>query len=85
MVPLHERRKPGTTLQGVAPDVTGTTLPSLFSFWDDPPPYSQRNRPTECHSQSATDVPSHPRKYIDYLSDPNAPFVSKEGAFAMYA
>ncbi|KAH3706612.1 hypothetical protein DPMN_066000 [Dreissena polymorpha] len=46
-------------------------------------PYSPRNRPTECHSQSATDVPSHPRKYIDYLSDPNAPFVSKEGAFAM--
>ncbi|KAH3886298.1 hypothetical protein DPMN_010301 [Dreissena polymorpha] len=46
-------------------------------------PYSQRNRPTEWHSQSATDVPSHPRKYIDYLSDPNAPFVSKEGAFAM--
>ncbi|KAH3844601.1 hypothetical protein DPMN_086860 [Dreissena polymorpha] len=29
--------KPGTSLQGgVAPDVTGTTLPSLFSFWDDP-------------------------------------------------
>ncbi|KAH3821468.1 hypothetical protein DPMN_123232 [Dreissena polymorpha] len=26
MVPAHERRKPGTTLQGgVAPDVTGTT------------------------------------------------------------
>ncbi|KAH3809024.1 hypothetical protein DPMN_137387 [Dreissena polymorpha] len=46
-------------------------------------PYSQRNRPTECHSQSATDVPSHPRKYIDYLSDPNVSFVSKEGAFAM--
>ncbi|KAH3812827.1 hypothetical protein DPMN_141268 [Dreissena polymorpha] len=46
-------------------------------------PYSQRNRPTECHSQSATDVPSHPRKYIDYLSYPSAPFVSKEGAFAM--
>ncbi|KAH3772617.1 hypothetical protein DPMN_173958 [Dreissena polymorpha] len=37
MVPSHERRKPGTTLQGdVAPDVTGTTLPSLFSFRDDP-------------------------------------------------
>ncbi|KAH3834914.1 hypothetical protein DPMN_108247 [Dreissena polymorpha] len=46
-------------------------------------PYSQRNRPTECNSQSATDVPSHSRKYIDYLSDPNAPFESKEGAFAM--
>ncbi|KAH3736473.1 hypothetical protein DPMN_043042 [Dreissena polymorpha] len=27
MVPSHEQRKPGTTLQGgVAPDVTGTTL-----------------------------------------------------------
>jgi len=29
--------KPGTSLQGgVAPDVTGTTLPSLFSLWDEP-------------------------------------------------
>ncbi|KAH3890662.1 hypothetical protein DPMN_014747 [Dreissena polymorpha] len=37
MVPSHERRKPGTTLQGgVAPDVTGTTLPSLL-FLGRPP------------------------------------------------
>ena len=32
MVPSHERRKPGTTLQGgVAPDVTGTTVD--LNFW----------------------------------------------------
>ncbi|KAH3845255.1 hypothetical protein DPMN_087530 [Dreissena polymorpha] len=29
--------KPGTSMQaGVAPDVTGTTIPSLFSLLDDP-------------------------------------------------
>ncbi|KAH3847309.1 hypothetical protein DPMN_089629 [Dreissena polymorpha] len=79
MVTSHERRKPGTTLQGGVALALHFPHFSLFGTT----PYSQRNRPTECHSQSATDVPSHPRKYIDYLSDPNAPFVSKEGAFAM--
>ncbi|KAH3831163.1 hypothetical protein DPMN_104425 [Dreissena polymorpha] len=37
MIPSQERRNPGTTLQGsVASDVIGTTLPSLFSYWEDP-------------------------------------------------
>ncbi|KAH3726509.1 hypothetical protein DPMN_052376 [Dreissena polymorpha] len=40
----------------------GTTFPTLFSFWDDPPTH-KRSRP-------AADVPCTPRKCIYYLSDP---------------
>ncbi|KAH3837347.1 hypothetical protein DPMN_110733 [Dreissena polymorpha] len=83
MVPSHEHRKPGTNSAWGRVTRCHWHYTPLTVLFLGRPPYPQRNRPTECHSQSATDVPSHPRKYIDYLSDPNAPFVSKEGAFAM--
>ncbi|KAH3794730.1 hypothetical protein DPMN_148268 [Dreissena polymorpha] len=40
---------------------SGTTLPHFFSNWDGAP---------LGRSIAAADVPSHPRKYIHYLSDP---------------
>ncbi|KAH3824350.1 hypothetical protein DPMN_126185 [Dreissena polymorpha] len=33
---MNDASRVPTLHRGVAPDVTGTTLPSLFSFWDDP-------------------------------------------------
>ncbi|KAH3772661.1 hypothetical protein DPMN_174003 [Dreissena polymorpha] len=83
MVPSHEHRKPGTnSAWGRFTRCHRHYNPFTFLFLGRPPTHKMI-RPAECHSRPAADVPSHPRKYIDYLSDPNAPFESKEGAFAM--